>query len=137
MKLYNLTNSEKENIKEKISGLLKKREEIIFSYIHGSFLETDFRDIDIAVYLIEDKKPLKYELRLERELEDAAGFPIDLRILNHAPLTFRFNIIKNGTLLFSKNEITRCNFESLTMTEYHDFNYFMKGYRSEVLGIEI
>ncbi len=137
MRTYKLAENENDKVKERISNLLKKRGEILFSYIHGSFLKNDFKDIDIAVYLNDEKMSLKYELHLECEIEDAAGFPIDLRILNKAPLSFRFNVIKNGILLFSRNEKSRCDFESLSMTEYHDFNYFMKRYRSEALGIEI
>ncbi len=137
MRTYNLTDTEKEKIINNISNLLEKREEILFSYIHGSFLENDFRDIDIAVYLNEGEKSLKYELHLEREIEDIASFPVDVRILNNAPLTFRFNVIKNGILLFSKNEKIRCDFESLSIDEYHDINYFLKIYRSEALGIKI
>jgi predicted nucleotidyltransferase len=137
MRVYNLTGTEKERIKENILNLLRQREEILFSYIHGSFLENNFRDIDIAVYLLDEKKPLKYELNLEREIEDVAGVPVDVRILNNAPLSFRFNVIKNGILLFSRNENVRCDFESLSMVEYHDFDYLRKNYRSGALGIEI
>ncbi len=117
--------------------ILKNKEEIIFAYVHGSFLENDFRDIDIAVYLKPIKKYLKYELYVEREIEDIVGYPVDVRFLNNAPLSFRFNVIKNGFLLFSKNEQISSDYESLSMNEYYDFNYFMKSYRSGAFGIEI
>ncbi|MCG2738461.1 MAG: nucleotidyltransferase domain-containing protein [Candidatus Methanoperedenaceae archaeon] len=128
---------EKEKIKEIITDILKKKGEILFSYIHGSFLENDFRDIDIAVYLEDTKRFLKYELNLEREIEDVVGFPVDVRVLNQSPLSFRFNVIKNGILLFSNDENIRCDFESLGIVEYHDFDYQMKNYRKEAMGLEI
>lgn len=45
---------------------------------------------------------LKYELGLERELGEVLRFPSDVRVLNAAPLAFRFNVIKEGILLFSE-----------------------------------
>jgi predicted nucleotidyltransferase len=137
MAMYSIIQTEKEKIENKISHLLRKRNEIIFSYIHGSFLEGNFRDVDVAVYLKDEEKALQYEIKLEREIEDIIGFPADVRVLNHAPLSFRFSVITNGILLFSKNEKIRCDFESLSIVEYHDFNYLMNIYRREALGIEI
>jgi len=45
----------KQEIINKIKEILWKHDEIIFVYIHGSFTETFFRDIDIAVYIDENK----------------------------------------------------------------------------------
>lgn len=137
MAMHSIADSKKKKVKEEITYLLKRREEVVFSYIHGSFTEGDFRDIDIAVYLKDEEKALPYELNMERRIEDAIGFPADVRILNYAPLCFRFNVIKNGLLLFSRNDKTRCDFECLSIVEYHDFDYFMNIYRREALGIQI
>ena len=81
------------------TAVLKRRNEIEFAYLHGSFLEGDFRDIDLAIYLnkLKTKKDaLEYELALERELENIVNIPVDVRVLNNAPLSFRFNTIKGG-----------------------------------------
>lgn len=52
-------------------GEIKKREEVMFAYLHGSFLEDHFRDIDIAIYSNTEKKNVLYALNLERELEES------------------------------------------------------------------
>ncbi len=137
MTIHKLTKLEKEKVKEIISNILKRKDEILFSYLLGSLLENGFRDIDTAVYLKDVERFLKYELSLEREIEDAINFPVDVRIFNHAPLSFRFNVIKNGLLLFSKDENIMCDFESLSIVEYHDLDYLMNDYRSEALAIEV
>lgn len=137
MGMYSITDTKKEKVKEKITCFLKRREEVLFTYIYGSFTEGGFRDIDIAVYLNDEEDSLSYELTMEGKLENAIGFPTDVRILNHAPLSFRFNVIKNGFLLFSRNENIRCDFESLSIVEYHDFDYFLNIYRREAIGIQI
>jgi len=134
MKIHTLNDIQKKEIIDELTRLLREREEIIFAYLHGSFLTHDFRDIDIAIYLKKDEDVL-YEVELGVELEKILKFPVDVRVLNSAPLTFKFKVIKDGLLLFSRDERIRSDFEALTISEYHDFSYFRKRYRREVLGI--
>jgi len=134
MKVHTLNDIQKKEIIDELTRLLKEREEIVFAYLHGSFLTHDFRDIDVAIYLKEDEDVL-YEVELGVELEKILKFPVDVRVLNSAPLTFRFKVIKDGLLLFSRDERIRSDFEALTISEYHDFSYFRRRYRREVLGI--
>lgn len=101
MKVYAISKEEKEEVRRVIIDALKDKGEIIFAYLHGSFLEGGFQDVDVAVYLSELKisskrEVLRCELELERELEEVISLPIDVRILNHAPLYFKFEVIKGG-----------------------------------------
>jgi predicted nucleotidyltransferase len=135
-RVYSFGKNVKSVIRKKIVELLKGREEILFAYIHGSFLEGRFRDVDVAIYL-DLEGDLRYALNLEGELEEGVGVPVDVRILNSAPLSFRFRVISQGILLFSRDEERRSNFEFLTMAEYHDFNFYREMYRRDVLGIKV
>ena len=140
IKTYCLDKSKRKKVLDMIISTLTKKKEIIMAYVHGSFLDDDFRDVDLALYLgnIRNKKEvLEYELTLERELEDLIGLPFDVRIINNAPVTFRFNVIKNGVLLLEKDVDIRSEFEFRTITEYHDFNYIREMYLREGLGLEI
>lgn len=139
-KFYWINDDQRKRIQKKIVGHLKKKDEIIFAYLHGSFLKNNFRDVDVSVYLdgeISKKKVLDYEMGLESELDKILSYPFDVRVLNHAPLSFRFRVIKDGFLLFSRDEDKRTDFECLTMVEYHDFGIFRKMYLREGVGIEI
>ncbi|MEN4018374.1 MAG: nucleotidyltransferase domain-containing protein [Methanobacterium sp.] len=139
-KTHKIDEYKRKKIKENIASALELKEEIIFAYIHGSFLEDYFRDVDVAIYLKKvgsKKEILQYELALERELEEIVGFPVDIRIINYAPLSFRFKVIRDGVLLFSKDEGIRSDFESLSIVKYHDFNFIRKMYGREALGIRI
>lgn len=101
---YQLKPRGKKQIIELITSLLKNKR-IIFAYLHGSFLKKNFRDVDLAIYLekpLEKKETLHYELEMERELEKVVKFPVNVRILNHSPLSFCYNVFKEGNLLFSK-----------------------------------
>ena len=138
IKLHAISNVDRGEIRGAIFDILKERKEILFAYLHGSFLEDYFRDVDVAIYVKEmrDKRAvLEYELVLERVLEEVIRFPSDVRILNNAPLAFRFGVLKKGILLFSRNERVRCDFENLTFVEHHDFEFHRETYRREALGI--
>ena len=133
MEIHELSEGEKEKIKVKLREALREGGEVLFAYLCGSFIENGpFRDIDVAVYV---RRPTEkfYEETLEEELSRIVGFPVDVRILNNAPVEFRFRAI-GGELLFSKDEKLRCEFEERTMAEYHDLfllqaSPFRAGYR--------
>jgi hypothetical protein len=140
LKKHKISDSGKEKILGKIIDTLMDEDSIIFSYLHGSFLDNHFRDIDLAIYVqttLNKKEALKLELKLERELEEKIKLPMDVRILNYSPLSFRYNVIKDGKLILTRNENLRSDFESLSIREYLDFNFFRKRYMREVLGLEV
>jgi len=137
---FSIDPDRKEEVIREIGEILRSVPEILFAYIHGSFLMGRFRDVDIAVYLrgSHDKKSiLKTELKLEELLERKIGYAVDVRVLNQAPLSFRFNVIRHGELVFSRDENLRSDFEALTISEYHDFAHFRRVYMREALGIEV
>lgn len=127
-------------IKNTIGNELKKHPEVLFAYLHGSFLkQAVFHDIDVALYL--ENLPasiLEYELKMETEIMAAAGrHIIDVRVLNTAPLSFRYNVIKDGILLLVKDDDKRAAFQEATISAYLDFLPYHKKYLEETLGIEI
>ncbi len=118
--------------------MLENRPEISFAYLHGSFLKDGgFRDIDVALYLKEaPSSPLEYELALEAGFMQAvAGYPVDVRVLNNAPLSFRYHVIKEGRLLIVRNDDARADFQEATLSRYFDFAPFRTLYLKETLGI--
>ena len=136
MRVYSFGKDAKSAVREKIVEALKRRVEVIFAYIHGSFLEGRFRDVDVAIYL-DSGKDVRYEISLERELEESVGIPVDVRVLNSAPLSFRFQVVRQGDLLFSRDEKRRSGFESSTMAEFHDFSFYREKYRRVALGTKV
>ena len=69
-------------------------------------------DIDVALYLSSTPAaPLEYELSLEAAFSDVIQkYPVDVRILNVAPLSFRYNVIKEGVLLIVRDDERRTGF---------------------------
>jgi hypothetical protein len=118
-----------------------KRSEIIFAYAHGSFLEGGrFRDLDVGVFLrpefIPGKSPF-YETELGSELQKdvEAFFPVDIRILNTARLSFQYNAIK-GRLLADQDPEARIAFITKTVARYLDIKPLLRHYTKEAFGVE-
>ncbi|HOI13318.1 MAG TPA: nucleotidyltransferase domain-containing protein [Methanoculleus sp.] len=139
MRPRDLSPEEKQRLRALITAWLEEKREILFAYVYGSFVQAPFRDIDIAVFLADGSiglsDPLRYELTLAQELEEATGVPIDVRVLTTAPLSFAFTVIRTGEILVSRDEEARCEFICRILVEYHDFSYHRERYRREVLGL--
>jgi len=136
-KITVLTKEEKLKIEETLKNALKKHSEISFAYLHGSFVKNEgFKDIDLAVYIKEIPLALvQYELNLETEIMEQIGkYIVDVRILNSSPLSFRFNVIRDGIVLFVRNDDERVEFQEATIRDYLDFAYYRELYVKETLG---
>ncbi len=135
-KRHRLPREKKEEIISTIKDLLEAQPEISFAYIHGSFLgQETFGDIDLAVYLspVPEGSGIYYELALESALEEAIRYPMDLRILNYSPLSFKFSVLRNGTLIFERDEDLRVAFQEHTLSMYYDFAPLRLRYLKEAL----
>lgn len=138
--LHRIDKVSKKVIEGAIREVLRKHEEISFAYLHGSFIKGDaFHDIDVAVYL--ERMPasiLEYELQMETELKRAVRrHVIDVRVLNTAPLSFKYNVIKDGIILLVKNDDKRADFQETTIAACLDFSPYYNIYLEETLGVKI
>lgn len=127
MTRFTLSRAEKERVREHIRATLEPRGEILFAYLHGSFLlDVPFEDVDVAVYLREAEANmtdyLGYAFRLADELEKRIGLPVDVQVLNHAPRGLQFSA-SAGELLLSRDEEFRCNFLERLWLEIMDFDH--------------
>ncbi|MEW6095639.1 MAG: HepT-like ribonuclease domain-containing protein [bacterium] len=118
-----------------IQGYSSTKNEILAVYLFGSILETtDFtqiEDIDIAFLLEGDESVNTFEktIELNAELSQLLNFDkFDIVILNDAPLPFRYDIITQGKLLYSKNDELRRDFESLSTKKYFKFKPYLEHY---------
>lgn len=110
---------------------LKKRDDIEFAYLFGSFgrgKRFPLSDIDIAVYL-KDGKALNEEELIGKKLEIIGALidllqtdEIDLVILNTASLLLRMKILEGRKVIVDHNPFLRHRYESLTMREFFDFS---------------
>ncbi len=126
---------EKSALISKLSIQLGKSKSIVFAYVFGSFVKEEmFSDIDIAVYLKgRVKSQLDWEVELEGKLRSICRFPVDIRIVNRAPLSFVYNVIKSGIRIVDRDPSLRADFEGLVIKKYLDFAYYRRQYLKEVI----
>ena len=102
--------------------IFSERDEILIAYIYGSYLKGQYyNDIDIGIIIQDDFEPFTlYEPRISRYFDKYLHENIDVRILNHKPLRFLYNLLKNSKVLFSRDENKRIKFECKVVKEYLD-----------------
>lgn len=140
MKRYSVSESDFHRIIDAIKEILASQTLILFAYLHGSFTgKHNFRDIDIAIYVqdLEESKYMDYEFELEEILKKKTGFPVDVRILNHAPPYFCYSAIKSRVILVDRDENRRADFESLIIRKHLDFLPYRQRYLEEALRSEL
>ncbi len=131
MERKTLPKVKKNLIIEQIQNILRNKEYIIFAYLFGSFVsEEAFNDIDIGIFTNNMGKEtvLSVELELEGELEEVLGIPVDIRVINYAPLPFRYNVLKERGILIDRNTDLRSDFETMTYKEYFDYKHLRNEY---------
>lgn len=116
---------------------LEAAPEIVFAYLHGSFLTGGpYRDIDVAVWLDPSRVARgdrdRYALDLSVALHLRLGKPVDVRALNDAPLAFRYHALKGRPLVVRDQELLD-ELRARTWDEYFDFLPFARQYLREAL----
>lgn len=114
--------------KDELERVFRERG-VILAYIFGSVSKeniSSFSDIDIAV-LFDDKidsssyLDLSLELSfLIKEILRELKREIDLVVLNTASITLKYQVIKYGKVIYSRDEKTRINFETEVLNYYLD-----------------
>lgn len=102
---------------------------IALAYLYGSEAAgraTSLSDVDVALVIADDdydpKNRLDLELQMEEEIARICGIGnIDVRVMNNAPLMLRGEVVTNGILLYSRDELFRVDYETSTRSEYFDF----------------
>ena len=127
-------------IRNNLGEILNSVDIIIFAYIFGSFARREaFSDIDIGIYVEGGltKSPLEIEFEMEDKVGALTGYPVDVRVLNKAPTTFVFQVIKDGILIKDTNLAIRSDFEGLVFKKTHDFLRFQNEYLREISNAPI
>jgi len=125
--IWYLRDSDKMDIIKKCKDILMKYEDIVFSYIFGSYAQGSIRgnsDIDIAIYLKKDIDIDTY-LEIKMNLSEVLKREVDLVILNNAPPLLKYEIYKNNILLFSRDKTLESKYKVKTLFEYSDIKRYL------------
>ncbi len=130
-----------EMVEKKAKGLAKLHNFRLI-YLFGSQLaptETLFNsDYDFGVLLEPKMEPFAkspfYKGSLISQFEQELNLaPVDIVILNNAPSILTYEIIKNGRLIYFKDEECRSSFEVSVIRNYLDFKFYNDRFNEEYL----
>ncbi len=139
-RLRDLRREERERIEAALKDCLEKEERILFAYLHGSYAEGRlFRDIDLSVFVDESRvskeKSLNFEVSFSVQLENIIRLPVDVKVINYAPLAFQY-YSTTGTLLMCRDDDFRVDFLTRIRSLYFDFRPSSERFLMEMLDAE-
>ena len=118
-------------IEDKIAKYFSIRAEIKFAYLFGSQAKNEagkLSDIDIAVYLdgkLDEYKRFDIRLGLIGKVGSLLKTnKIDLVILNDIPLSLSYRVVRDGKIIYCRDELRRIRFEARIMSLYFDQEYY-------------
>ena len=126
-KYRKLSDEQKLKLLERLKGRLKEAGAVVFAYVHGSFMERDsFRDLDVAIWIRNPGKAFYYTVDFSAKLEVEMGVPVDVQVLNEAPLPFKHYIFTRGRLLLSRDENLRLRLVNEVVRQYVDLKQLIE-----------
>jgi len=115
---------ERQELVRAIRARLALEPDILFAYLHGSFVTEDsFRDIDVGILTGPDKG-FSFESTLTADLSSALGHEIEVRLLHRAPVEFQMAVLQGGQLLFCRDEAARRDFIERVGRRYREYAHF-------------
>lgn len=127
-------------MEKKVVEFLSKQKRVKLAYLFGSVAEGKegkLSDIDIAVFLDESlskKERFDLQLKLMSELTSIMKTDrIDLIVMNNAPLSLNYEIIKANHPLLVRDKGKKIDFEQGILSRYLDRRYYEKRWAAEFL----
>lgn len=126
-----------ENLIPLLSAALEGKQGLLAAYLFGSRATGEERsrsDADVAVLFDE---PLSFDalLRLETELEKAAGLAVDLLDLRRASAFLALDVLR-GERFLSPDPVAADEYELYVLRRAGDLEYFERERRNVLLGAE-
>jgi predicted nucleotidyltransferase len=117
-RLYRLSREERGAIRDQITAELSREPDVLFAFVYGSFLKSEaFHNVDIGVYLSSSHFNNAMAANLSAHLSAKVRFPVDIRTLNTAPISFRLYVLR-GECLFSRDDNLRTDIVEDTTRRY-------------------
>ncbi len=105
-RVYTADVAQRAHVVEQLRAEFGGQPDVAFAFLYGSFAESpQFHDVDVGVYLapIDPERAAARALALAERLSDRVGLPVDVRVLNGAPVPFLFHVLR-GRLLLSRDD---------------------------------
>jgi len=121
-RLHTVDDGERSRLQAQLATELEADPAVAFAYLYGSFVEArPFHDVDVGVYLRAPQSPGagSADLAMAQRLSERIGFPVDVRVLNAAPVSFRYHALR-GRLLVCRDDDLLARVMEDTIRRYLD-----------------
>jgi predicted nucleotidyltransferase len=121
-RLHRMNREERHRIEQCLAVELASDRRVAFAHLYGSFVESEpFHDIDVGVYLenVQADRLTAAALDLAQRLSDKARIPVDVRVLNVAPVSFLYHVLR-GQLVFCRDDAVLTEVMERTVSRYLD-----------------
>lgn len=121
-RLYRMSREERQQVEQCLAAELASERSVTFAYLYGSFMESQpFHDIDVGIYLenVRADRVGATALDLAQRLSEKARIPVDVRILNVAPVSFLYHVLR-GQLVFCRDDGVLAELMERTVSRYLD-----------------
>ena len=114
---------------------VKKDKEVLALIIFGSAARDEqapFSDVDICVVMTSQPKPFELTSLSHKRLEYMKGDSLDVRIFQQLALYIRVRVLREGRILFVRDENQLYELAFRTAQAFEDFKHIYYGYLKEV-----
>ncbi len=115
-------------------------DEVVLAYLFGSHARGQagpLSDIDVAVLLVDgldDSHAFEKRLALMDHISHHMQTnEVDVLILNEAPLALAYRVLRDGVLIYCRDEARRVGFTARTVSMYLDFKPILERHERAIL----
>ncbi len=113
-----------DGLDERLRERLLREEDVLVAYLFGSQARATagpLSDVDVAVLLGDDVDIGRRHLDLIAAVADVVGLDAaDVVVLNEAPVPLGYRVLRDGRLLFSRDDLARIHHYVQTVDRYLD-----------------
>lgn len=127
---------DRDTLIQRLSDLLRPRQDIACAWLYGSQARGDARagsDVDVAVLFEQTPAPTlagaSLAFDLAADLQQALHLPVEVIVANTAPVDLMHRVLRDGVLVAEKNPSHRVRFEVATRNEWFDLKPILDEYR--------
>jgi hypothetical protein len=135
-KLFSVTPELSTRVIKETQSFLEDRQDIQFAFLYGSFVEVEvFHDIDLGLFLEDRSLDRRTDIAFEvsEQLSLRLQLPVDVRVLNGAPVSFLFHVIR-GRLVFCRDAERVADHIEYVLPRYFDRRDFLRHYTREAFS---
>jgi predicted nucleotidyltransferase len=120
---------------DKLLAMVKQDKEVLATIVFGSAAreeQTRLSDVDLCLVMMPQPEPFGNTALSHKRLEYMKDFSLDVQIFQQLPLYVRRRVLKEGQVLFTRNENQLYELAFRTAQAFEDFKHIYYKYLGEV-----